>query len=398
MRVSVKAQNLPYFCAILIFFDYLFQIALNDIRLVLRISNVQFSFYSFYSIFAVLIIVYLFKSGITKRQLTLMFSCMMFFGVAYVYTLLVNRTALSYVTNDNLLQLFLYFPLILLVFSYGFDYMKLLNYLIQFARLFSVLVLFTVVYDFIKAGNRIEYYDIVLGYQAALCAILLIFSLFTKFNYYDLVFTIVLSLIVLLTSSRGAAVVLVGYVLAFIFRKYLKNSNTYKKAIFVFVSLLLIFILYFYGLSILQFIVIVAKRFNINTRTLNAIFQNDVSVVASNEGRIQYLTQCFNEWKSMPVFGFGLFSDRKILNGVYVHNFIFEILTDYGFFVGIFILVSFFVLLVKSLTTETSKSEFLLLCTVFIVVHLSVSGSYLTNTMFFVLIATLLSGVSVKKL
>lgn len=396
MGVSVKTQNLPYYCAIMIFFDYLFQVAINDIRLILRINNVDLIYYCFYLFFALLLMAYLYYNKIVRKQLLLSLSVLFFFGVAYLYTFIINPGALSYITDSNLQYLFLYVPAIVLIYSFEFDYLKLLDYLSRFARFFSFVVFVTVAYDYIKAGYRFVSYDMVLGYQAVLCAIVLVFSLFRQFNYLDLILTSILSSIVLFLASRGAVVVLIAYVLTSLFRKYLLKARNHVKFFFIFISLVFIVFVYYYGLTILQGLLKVAHNNNIYARNIGSLLQNDVSIAASNEGRLQHIYQCVGEWNLMPLFGYGIFSDRKILNGIYAHNFFVEFITDYGFFIGAILIVSFFALIVKILHKKTDKSEFVLIVAEFTVIHLLVSGSYLTSTLFFVLLASLLSGASGK--
>ncbi|MEA4914546.1 MAG: hypothetical protein VB061_08245 [Christensenella sp.] len=96
-----------------------------------------------------------------------------------------------------------------------------------------------------------------------------------------------------------------------------------------------------------------------------------------------------------PILGNGLFYDRVLLgDNNYAHNLITEVLMDFGIFFGTIVLVVIAVCLIKLFTSarkDPFKFMFLLSLTAASIGLLTLSGSYLENRVFFMLVGIMMN-------
>ena len=81
--------------------------------------------------------------------------------------------------------------------------------------------------------------------------------------------------------------------------------------------------------------------------------------------------------------------DRQFIEGDYVHNIILEFITDYGFVGGIGLFLLLLWQIIRKIKQSYPVSSLLLLVSIFTGIHLSLSGSYLMDTMFFIMLGLL---------
>ena len=92
----------------------------------------------------------------------------------------------------------------------------------------------------------------------------------------------------------------------------------------------------------------------------------------------------------MPVLGFGILGDRQFLSGGFVHNFIIEIITDFGFGVGIIFIIFIAVEMIRSIFNKRKQDAvFLIGCLT--IIQLLFSSSYLIKSEFFILFGFLIA-------
>ena len=110
-----------------------------------------------------------------------------------------------------------------------------------------------------------------------------------------------------------------------------------------------------------------------------------------DSGRGNITEKIFSALKESPLFGYGFFADRAVLNGQYCHNIFYEFLINFGIEFGGILFISLVTILVVSLfrRKENPALFIMLLCVGF--VKLFLSSSYIVDPMFFMLLGAALT-------
>lgn len=184
-------------------------------------------------------------------------------------------------------------------------------------------------------------------------------------------------------GCRGALLTLI--VLIALWELKSLNQMTSKKVIAL-LLLTIVFILVIFNFeNIIIAIDDFLDSFGYSSRIIDKILggtsQDDLFDYENRSKLNEVITSGFN------ILGHGIFSDRIVLDGVYAHNFFYEIIYQFGYFGGGIIIVLLFVFLKKSFNAaKITKNPFNMycwmafLCTLF--VKLMVSSSYITDTQF----------------
>ena len=396
---KINKEKLLHLLLVFIFFDYNIQRTLGYLgnRLPFRISN--FGDNSFYVI--VFLMVALLGSYIIPRRrkdFIVVISFLFFFLFYYFYAMIISPKSLEVdLSGFSLIKLMTYFLVIVIAFMHDIDYDLLLRWLVNATRILSPVVFLTFYTDYTRSGYTYSGYNMVLGYQAALCAIVLLYSLtsterFKLFRIIDIVELVVMVMVSTFGGSRGSVLTILVYVLAHVFKKMVLDRNLSTKIIYIFLSVLVAYLFLKHSADLLEGVSALLKRLNINSRTVDFLAAKDI---LNDTNRNIKMETCFNSWRNMPLLGYGLLGDRQFLNGTYVHNFAIETITDFGFFVGSIVIVYIFKGIILAFKDGPAYS-FLLILVSYEISHLMVSGTYLTSTLFFVIVGVLFS-MSLKK-
>ena len=144
---------------------------------------------------------------------------------------------------------------------------------------------------------------------------------------------------ILIIGCRGALVTMVVFVLIYYFYR-ISLGKRWTLLLFAIAGILLIL----FGLKILELLNNQLEEFGFSSRTLAYIVSDNNSFTDSS-GRDKILTIAFSNIKLLPD---GLWGDRQYSN-VYVHNWILEIMLDFGVFLGTLIVLLVCILLIKAL-------------------------------------------------
>lgn len=217
---------------------------------------------------------------------------------------------------------------------------------------------------------------------------------FIKYNVKSLIISIISIAVIVLLGSRGA---ILGIVVFILIKSLLKQSIKNYKSLMIRVSVLLIFLFATINFNkIIEYVFNMLNSRGIYSRTVVLLMQDDIHL----SGR-EYIYKTIIEWISQhPIVGFGIAGDRRILagNAVYSHNFILEIIGNYGVPIGIFILFTLISLIVKSITMKAYfKSELVLIWCCLGFIHLMVSSSYLIEMKFWILMGLLINGIGIRE-
>ena len=174
---------------------------------------------------------------------------------------------------------------------------------------------------------------------------------------------------------------------AFVFQKC-RNKNisfVIKQLLFIAFVFLIIFLAKDILLGAFDFI---AKSFGVQSRTIERLISGNIS---DDNGRATIQANIISNWENMPFFGYGLLGDRQFANGSYSHNVIVELITTFGYFSGIMIAAILLLsLIVRMNNTKDCRGLFILISSC-VIVKMLFSGSFATETMFFVFVGCCLN-------
>lgn len=236
-----------------------------------------------------------------------------------------------------------------------YHYLKIVAYFTGFLSLIYGLRVF------------LGYYDLGFSYNQGYGYMLLfpIIVLFYQGKKFSLVFAAVLFLLLLLYGARGPLLSLV------VFFSYVLISKKQYGYCLLLVAIAII------GLPVLDSIL---ESYGLSSRTLDLYLSGNLD---ADNGRNAIKAEIMKGIEQNP-YGWGLFGDRVITHGANnAHNFIREILCEFGLYLGtIVLLLFFFQILKRFLIVKGGDRDIfaLFFCACFI--PTLVSGSYLTSTNF----------------
>ena len=285
-------------------------------------------------------------------------------------------------TSPLFVLTFIYFPIFLLWLS-GIDFKKLIYYFEFCAPIAAVLgVSSFCVYVFGKKMMPPEY--MAFAYMM-MPSVLICFVFGLNGKKCHLVLACISAFVNMIVGCRGAAVSIVVFLmLSLLYFFHVKRKTSKNRLTKILVFLLLFAIAVNIG-TILNEISDTMEKYGLESRTINKLLDSESSFDSSS-GRDSIFKQAIN---NISLFGEGLFGDRAILhneNGAltYAHNFILEIMVDFGLIVGAVVLIVFFALIIKATHIAIASRDsaltgmtFLMLAGL-LVKHM-VSASFLTS-------------------
>lgn len=262
------------------------------------------------------------------------------------------------------------------VFSYvGYFVSRRLEDNVIFMNIFEKFSIFTIILSFIRYIGDLkqlstgpEYMNF--SYGLLLPTVFITLLCIRSFNWYRMIVALLGGLLIFVAGSRGALVGGLVSILIYIFF-YGKLTSNRKYGIF---ALLFVFasIVAFFSRQILNSIDAMLSVAGINSRTIELLlsfsFFND-------SGRGDILKDIVGE---LEFLGHGLWGDRVVLDGSYVHNLVIEILYDFGWILGIIIIVILARVIFTGLKHADEKMA-IFLCSLFSVglIKLFFSSSFL---------------------
>lgn len=208
-------------------------------------------------------------------------------------------------------------------------------------------------------------------------------SLYTHKNFWSVIASFFMFLMIIALGSRGAAVIFVCYLLY----DFLINNKRF----------FFIFILFGIGISLLiPYFIEFLSTLGISSRTLSLLLSGNIG---DDAGRDYIYQKCLEMLFNSPLIGLGLFGDRVILNGAYCHNIFGEILIDFGFPFGVFIILGLSIWIILRYFQFTCVNRvFLVMMVLAVLMRLFVSGTYLEDYDFALLIGILYRGDRIRKI
>lgn len=229
-------------------------------------------------------------------------------------------------------------------------------------------------------------YSMSLSYYMLLPTLIFFNEILEKFSIKNFVFFILSMLIILSLGSRGAVLCILVFVFLKFFSPHSKKSFT--KIIISFCILGIGIITLFFLDGIIEFLYNHLLSYGINSRTLKLFLREGVYL----SGRDRIYSSVIVEILQRPLLGIGIAGDRRIIGGSYAHNIFIEILGNFGIVIGIIISIVLVFLIIRSLLTKNKEKYDLVIMWLSLgFVHLMISGSYLTDIKFWILLGLIMN-------
>ena len=183
-------------------------------------------------------------------------------------------------------------------------------------------------------------------------------------------------------GTRGPLLCVIVFVAFFVLIfgkfKYAKIIKTSTVILFGF--------LYLYIDEFMLFLQRSLQSLHMSTRIVDNYFRDELDVSEARVDFIDELLQVMNSG-SFPLFGEGLCGSYKYI-GIYPHNLLIELLFSFGYVCGGIIFVLIIVLFIRAMiiSNDITEKSFLLLLFCSSILKLMMSGSFLDESTFFMLI------------
>ena len=253
-----------------------------------------------------------------------------------------------------------------------------------------VVVVCSTISFFLTLSKDYQKQYMVFSYNMLVHVVFLIIYFFEHKNPVYLTVGIWGFMLMFMAGCRGALISCIGSLIVYLL--FRKTSLTKKIVLISIMSILLYFIIANLQ-EIVSWIADVAKNLNIDSRTIKLIESGDFLYESGRDTIRERIIDGFN------MLGHGLFGDRVLGMGSYAHNFIIEIIAQFGYIFGIPILVGVFLLLGKGLSARNKHLRNL------IIIFLSAgffklffSGSYLNQEpSFYILLGLCADAIMVRR-
>lgn len=240
--------------------------------------------------------------------------------------------------------------------------------------LIGILVIFS------RSGDE---YNMVFSYRMLLPLLIFTNEFINNKKFLDLFLAFVVFGLIIIYGSRGAVLC---FALFCILRFFLCKNNILLKIFFIIIAGLM----FFYYNSIGQIIIRLLDKYGIQSRTLRLFFTN-LTYISGRDNIQEKTLTLLNQHKW---WGLGAASDIDLM-GYYPHNIFLEILYDYGYVFGCIVIIALMILLIYFLRQQHRDISLLFLSLGFF--PLFVSGTYLKEPLFWLLIGTIIGQMKLKK-
>ena len=250
-------------------------------------------------------------------------------------------------------------------------------------------------YWIIKVGNDTfkSSYNMEVGYGMSLVAILLIYAFYKRRNVFLLLISALFEFLIILFGSRGAMLPLIVYLMMwfFISRGESKWKAFGKKLTILVIScVVLFFIITSIDLITVYINDFFLDRLNYYSRSLMRFINGDVGNASSRIDLWKPMWKYLRENAYLPL---GLYADRELV-GTYSHNFIIEIISNFGMFgIGAVLYLFFQTVRFFKICTEECEKMFLCVFMSYSITRLMLSSSFWMERYFWIYLSLLVVGI-----
>jgi O-antigen ligase len=312
-------------------------------------------------------------------------------------TLLIFPENIPFLYREGVLVYALFITLPCFIYAYCVrEFDKFYRYLEVYSTIVLVVSLFILIAMFVLSFGINNSYTMSLGYSAGLASIFYLHKILEKRQLKDILFFAIGFFLIISIGSRGPLLCLAVFILVYFLMNSLKQRITLGRLIgFTLTMLCLGLIIYtLANQTLLIKINHLLSEFNINSRTLILLINDNLGQSSGREGIYSYLIQ---KIKEQPLLGYGIGSDRMML-GMYAHNLFLALFTFFGVIGGLLSSLIIIVIILGAFITAKNKKTITVLLIFFSVYFVSsmVSGDILNNYGPWILIGMSLSVVTTR--
>ena len=233
--------------------------------------------------------------------------------------------------------------------------------------------------DFADSGD-VAREDMLFSYQLLPHVLMVIWQTLKKPKYWNIALSLLGVFLHLSLGTRGPVVCLAVFIVFYLFFVKLKTS----KSVGIIVTLLSVAVIT-YLQPIVYMLNMLIMRAGLSTRIFD-FMENEA--INDQTGRDVIRDRLIRAMDSAPAFGYGLAGDRRLGNGEYAHNLILELIVSFGWIIGTILIVAIFLVVVRAFMNTKNEIEkgFVLLLACLGIVKLMISGSFLDEIYFFMLL------------
>ena len=188
-------------------------------------------------------------------------------------------------------------------------------------------------------------------------------------------------------GTRGPLLAVVVFITFEVIARLIISKASAKRYILFFVIVILIFAVLSTNLIIefMEFLSQCFEEIGFSTRIFDMFIEGELSYSSGRDKLSEQIVAAIGE---KPILGYGIFGDRVITGGSYVHNIVLELLCDFGIFIGTAVMIALIVLIIKALkcSKDYTVFYFILMLISLVFTKLMLSGSYLTEQYLYFLI------------
>lgn len=322
--------------------------------------------------------------GYSVRKFTInnLLILIIFYSTCIINTILFNDTT-QYMTDlAFLLVCFYYFPLSALIIYNITNWTRFFS-IIRPIAIISIICGLYIGYiqgiNLFSEDGLFSYMEF--SYALAPMIIALYINARQNKRILDLIFSFLGFATILIYGARAA----LGFMFIFIalYELLIRKINIWTRIIIIIIALLLYLNL--------ENIATMLSSYDLfaNSRTILRFLNNEL---LETDGREDIYMSCQQRINTMGLEISGLFGDRKYCDGIYPHNFIYEILMSYGIILGNLILVAMLALISSNMLKRKNNINTLtLFFTTTLFARFFISGSYLIEGKFWIFLFALLS-------
>lgn len=241
----------------------------------------------------------------------------------------------------------------------------------------------------LNGGNQAQY--MVFSYNMTMHSVFAFLYYFEKRNPLYLFVGVLGFVMILMAGCRGAIVcIAVSMVLYALFSK----MKPFRKMVLIGALLIAVIVVVMNFDGILNYLIDVAEKLDIDSRTLNKISEGDFFV---SVGRNKIRAEVIN---SFDIYGHGLYGDRTLTKqNTYAHNLMLEMLSHHGYILGSILMAVIVIMILRGISSQNRRISFLVIvmmstgfCKLFF------SGSYLhQEPAFYVLLGLCMNSIKERR-
>ncbi|WP_373598215.1 O-antigen ligase family protein [Paraclostridium bifermentans] len=244
-----------------------------------------------------------------------------------------------------------------------------------------ICIMGTIISIMVFTGNVfIGPYSMSLSYYMLFPAIIYISNTIENRKFSDFICFIISLVSIISLGSRGALMCIISFIVLKLIK--IRKKYTFKEITFVTIVILSIIPCIISYKNIIIFIRDAFYKLGIQSRTIELILREDIYL----SGRDSIYNELLRELYEKPILGLGIGADRKIESG-YAHNIFIEILCNYGSIIGLIIIISLIIIIIRSLIVSNGNDYNVVIFWISVgFIHLLVSGSYLIEIKFWIML------------